>query len=160
MYQSKYIVRFCLLLSLLINSCASDKGNPETGPSEEQVQALSGNWELVQYLVAPPQDVNGDGTSSENLLDELACLRGTLTLSSDFSWNLQQEQLSISEITGGAFGFGCSGTGSSSGSWTFINNELLLSAGPQWQFRLNGQLLTRADNESLPGLQQLVYRKQ
>lgn len=160
MYAYRYIARFLLLVTLVLSSCSSDKGSTDRGPSEAQVQALIGNWELVQFLVAPPQDVNGDGTSSENLLDELACLSGTLTLSSDFSWTLQQQQLSISEITGGAFGIGCSGRGNSSGSWTYSNNELLLSAGPEWRLRLNGELLSRADNENLPGLQQLVYRKQ
>lgn len=144
----------------ILAGCSSDDNNPATGLSEEQLNALSGNWVLVEYNVNPPQDVDDDGTASENLVEELDCLSATLTVSKDMSWNLSAIQVNATPITNGEYAVFCGPSTADSGEWRFVNNELsLYSDGNKISLDFNGTLLTQTPDEDLPGVKQLVYQK-
>lgn len=147
-------------LATVLFSCSSDKNEEGIQLSQEQLDALVGTWTLVEFNVSPPQDVNNDETASENLLEEMDCLSGSLVLSEDFTWSLSVVQLSVTPITGGAFGIACSSTNNSSGDWLFLDNEVFLSEGAAGTFQLSGTTLIRTPGENLPGVRELVYQKQ
>lgn len=62
----KKILLNLLALSLLITSCESDDDNNSSSD-------LQGTWKLTAWNVANAIDLNGDGTVSTNMLDEMNC---------------------------------------------------------------------------------------
>jgi hypothetical protein len=104
--------------------------------------------------------VDNDGTASENLVDELDCLSGTLSFTSEFRWSRTAIQLNVAPITGGAFGISCGQSKNDSGDWLFLNNQILLEEGAEGTLQLNGNTLTRTLGDDLPGVKELVYEKQ
>lgn len=155
----KKLLLAVFLLTLLV-SCSSSSNEEEKQLTEQQLNAIVGTWNLVEYNVTPAQDVNGDGTPSENLIGELTCLSGSLVLTEEFRFNSSIVEVGIAQITGGAFGIFCGSSISDSGSWLFLNNQILLSEGTDGTYQLSGNTLTRTIGDELPGIQQLVYRKQ
>jgi hypothetical protein len=140
--------------------CSSDDNGPGNGLSEEQLNALAGNWMLVEYNVNPPQDLNEDDTQSVNLIDELDCISATLTVAKDLSWNISAIQVTATAITNGEYAVFCESTSTDSGQWRFENNELsLYSDGNKTSLILSGNQLTQTPDEDLPGVKQLVYQK-
>ncbi len=151
---------YFLLIAGFLTACSSDKDEEGQKISQEQLDALVGTWTLVEYNVTPEQDVDGDGSASENLLEELDCLEATLVLTQEFRWSLNNVQLTVTPITGGAFGINCGPASSDSGPWLFLNNQVLLSEGADGTFQLSGSTLTQTIGDDLPGVRQLVYQKQ
>lgn len=148
-------------MAAILASCSSSGNDePESKLSQEQLNAIVGTWTLVEYNVTPPQDVNGDGTASENLIGELPCLSGTLTLTEEFRFNLSMTSVGITPITGGAFGIFCGSNSTDSGPWIFLNNQILLSEGTDGTLQLSGNTLTQTIGDDLPGVRQLVFSKQ
>lgn len=155
-------VRFTLSLILagILLSCSSDKDEDSIEISQEQLNAIVGTWNLVAYNVSTPQDVDADGTASENLTEELDCLSGSISFTNEFRWSRSVVQITVTPITGGAFGIFCGQTNNDSGDWLFLNNQILLEEGAEGTLQLNGNTLTRSLNEDLPGIRELVYQKQ
>jgi hypothetical protein len=145
---------------LLLICCSSDKDEADIRLSQEQLNAIVGTWNLVEYQVSPPQDVNSDGTTSDNLIEELPCVAATLVLTEEFRFSMNSVQVNVTQITGGAFGISCGPTSSAMGPWLFLNNQILLSEGSDGTFQLSGTTLTRTVGDDLPGVQKLVYQKQ
>lgn len=148
-----------LLGMLIISGCSSDKDENESEISEQQLNAIVGTWTLVSYEVNPPQDVNGDSTASENLLEELDCLSGSLTFTSEFKWSRSLVGINAVPITGGAYGISCGATDNMSGDWLFLENRILLDEGAEGSFQLNGNTMVEVPGEDLPGIRQLVFQK-
>jgi hypothetical protein len=149
-----------LIIASVLLSCSSDKDEDDSRISQEQLNAIVGTWALVEYNVNPPQDVDNDGTASENLVDELDCLSGSLSFTSEFSWSRTAIQVNATPITGGAFGISCGQSNNDSGDWLFLNNQILLEEGAEGTLQLNGNTLTRTLGDDLPGVKELVYEKQ
>lgn len=159
MHTTKMLGVFMLICSLMI-SCSTDQEDDNT-IDQEQLDALTGTYNLIAYQVSPAQDLNGDGTTSENLLDEINCITGTLTLNNDFGWSMSFANPLITEITNDTFAVSCSPASNSSGSWSFLNDEVvLLVLGEPVSYQLDGDTLTQTNGENLPGFRSVVFQKQ
>ncbi|NER17956.1 DUF5004 domain-containing protein [Spongiivirga citrea] len=146
-------------LTLLIISCSSDD-NGDTGPSQEELNQVIGTWQLSQVNVSAAQDVDNDGDSSVNLIEELSCLDGTLTFTADFKWSLQTVNPVITSITNDQFAFSCDNGVQNAGSWALQGNIVLIREGVNTsQLNLSGTTLTEQINENLPMLTSKVYQK-
>lgn len=146
-----------LSLSIFLAACGSDDnsgGNNEPAP-------VIGVWDLVELNVTPAQDVDQDGTSNSNLLDELNCVSGTLTINDVGTWSLNLNGVTVTTITGGLFNIRCNEVaGFNSGTWAFQNNQLtLFQAAEPIVLTLDGDRLTNLVGETLPDFFSEVYQK-
>ncbi len=145
------------IVLLLIAACSSDDNASTTSTPDE----ATGIYTLAAVNVSPAQDVNEDGSSSTNLLEEMSCLSGTLTLNADASWRLTLVRLNVTSITGGQFFIECSDSDSSSGTWTNSNGQISLNGSFEpTVYLLSSNTLTRQLSEELPGFQSIVFEKQ
>ncbi len=144
--------------TFIVFSCSSDDNG---GPIDDDSAAI-GTWRLTELNINPPQDINMDGNTTSNILEELPCATGTIIIDEDGSWSSTIENLSITTITGGLFIISCSGTQTqSSGSWLLQGNQLTLFRDfSSVIFTLDSDMLTNNSNEDLPGFQSEVYQKQ
>lgn len=156
MTQVKTSLLLFVCLALCI-SCSSDDGPSQPDEREKAI----GSYTITALNVSPAQDVDNDGTASTNLLDEMSCITGTLNVNADSSWNLNVIRINVTTITGGLFFIDCGDADSSSGTWSFANNQLSLNGGFEpTLYLLNGDTLTRQIGEDLPGFQSAVFTKQ
>ncbi len=147
-----------LLMLVFLISCSSDNGPAEVIPPDP----IAGTWQLIELNISPPQDINGDGSTTSNILSDLDCVSGTLTFRSDKTWNLSFNGVNITTITGGLFNISCANfTSTGSGTWQLQNNQLTLFQGTTSIFyMLSGSRLTNSVGEDLPGFRSEVYEKQ
>jgi len=146
-----------LLLSVsLIIGCSKDDGPTTTDDSAKVV----GDYTLSAVNVNPAQDLNEDGTASTNLIDEMTCVTGALRINADKSWNLNIIRINVTGITGGLFFIDCGDADTSSGTWTFSNNQLSLNGSfDATVYVLSGETLTRQIGEDLPSFQSVAFTK-
>lgn len=145
------------LLVFLVSSCQNDDG----ATTNNEVTEASGTYELIELNVSPAQDINADGTASTNLLNELSCITGTIVLRSDGSYGLNLVGVEVTAITGGQFFIDCAPSINSSSNWNINAGQITLFADfTTTPYQLNGNTLTRAIGENLPGIQSVVYEKQ
>lgn len=146
---------FFFLYMLTFLSCSLDDDGTQINPPNFNVLGL---WDLSEVIINPPQDLNEDGTSSENLFDELECLSGELLIDGDLQWSLEQTNLSVTTITGGQFNIQCNGMVSANGTWFSDENEVIFEDNPEFSALQieNGRLILNT-NEDLPGFQRFVY---
>lgn len=144
---------FCLILF----SCSSD----DDPAGESEVSKASGTYVLTELNVNPAQDINEDGTASTNLLDELACISGTLSLRSDGTYAFNLMGITVTSITNEQFFIDCSTSRNSASNWN-IQNGLVTLFGDvtTTPYMLVGDVLSRTIGEDLPGIQSVVYVKQ
>lgn len=149
------IVLFILMFSII--SCSSDDGPA----AESEISKASGTYVLTELNVNPPQDINEDGTSSTNLLDELNCISGTLSLRSNGTYGFNLTGISVTSITNGEFFIDCSAARNSDSNWN-IQNGLVTLFGDvtTTPYMLAEDVLSRTIGEDLPGIQSVVYVKQ
>lgn len=147
---------FLIILTVLF-SCSSD--DDETATVPDSFLAI-GAWNLTAVNISIAQDVNEDGTSSTNLIDELPCLSGLLTISSNNTWSATIVDLNSTPITGDLYIINCGSTLSFSGNWSNTGNTLSLNSSEFQDFTLSGDTLTENRGENLPGFLSLVYTKQ
>lgn len=150
-----------LLLAVSLLACSDDDGGPAPNPN---LDLVVGTWELAELRISPAQDIDDDGTTTNNVLDELACVEGTLQLRSDYTWSFSGTDVVITTITGGLFKFFCAEQPrSSGGNWDLQGNTLRLadSTGNITLFAIDATAvtLTNSIGEVLPGLQAEVYTK-
>ena len=148
---------FLLLTFLpLVISCSDD----DSGSTDNFNLSVTGIWDLVEVNISSAQDVNTDGTASTNLIDEVDCISGTLLIDGDFSYNYEQTNIVVSEITNDQFFAQCSGTISASGTWTANDTQVVFSGSSRLgTFRIVGETLVDDAGEDLPGFQSFVYRR-
>lgn len=145
-----------LACTVICISCSSDDGPTPPDENEEVI----GTYTLSAVNVNPAHDANDDGTASTNLLDEVACITGTLSINADTSWNLNVVRINVTTITGGLFFIDCADADTSTGTWTFSNNQLSLNGSFEpTLYLLNGDTLTRQIGEDLPGFQSVAFTK-
>jgi YD repeat-containing protein len=150
-----------LLLSLSVLACSDDDGGSEPNPNFDLVL---GTWELSELTISPGQDINEDGTSTTNILDELTCISARITLREDNTWSYSGNDVIITTITGGLFKFFCSDqTRNDGGNWDLQGNlvRLVDATGNLTQFTFDSSdtTLTNLIGENLPGLQAEIYSK-
>lgn len=140
MNMFRYFLLLIVACSALL-SCGSDDSADTNEPAP-----VIGTWDLVELNITPAQDVDEDGTANTNLLDELNCISGTLTINEDNTWSLNLNGVTVTTITGGLFDISCNpAPGFNSGSWTFLNNRLTLFPG-------EGNIVLTLDNDRLTNL--------
>ena len=150
-----------LVLSVLVLSCSDDDDGSAPNPNLELV---IGTWNLSELTISPEQDIDGDGTFTTNILDELDCISGVLNLRNDNTWSFTGNDVIITTITGGLFVFRCSDENrNAGGNWDLNGNLVRLAdqAGniTEFTFSSSNNTLTNIIGEVLPGLQGEVYSK-
>lgn len=149
------------MLAIFVLACSKNDDGPSTNPN---LALVTGTWSLSSLLISPPQDINEDGTSTNNILDELSCISATLMINEDNTWSFSGNDVIVTTITGGLFKFFCEDLPrNSSGIWDLQNNTLRLSDGvslTELSIDTDNLTLTNTIGETLPGLQAEVYTKQ
>jgi YD repeat-containing protein len=150
-----------LFLSLAMLSCSDDDGGPAPNPNFDLV---IGTWNLSELTISPAQDINDDGTTTTNILDELPCISARISLGSDNTWSYSGNDVVITTITGGLFKFFCSDqTRTAGGNWDIQGNLVRLADASgnvtQFTFDSTDNTLTNVIGENLPGLQAEIYSK-
>lgn len=149
---------FFFLFIFLIISCSSDDNDPS---AESAISNASGTYELIELNVSPAQDINDDGVASTNLLDELSCISGTLSLRSNGTYGLNLTGVQVTSITNGLFFIECASERNSDSNWNIQNGLITLFADfTTTPYSLVDDTLTRTVGENLPGIQSVVYQKQ
>lgn len=149
---------FLLFFTFLCTSCSKDD-DPIT--SDVNAEVL-GTYSLTALNVSPAQDINEDGTTSTNLLDEMNCITGTLILNADTSWNLNIVPVNVTSITGDLFFIACGvDANTSKGTWTLSNGQLSLNGGSEPNvYLLSSDTLTKQISKDLSDFQSTVFTKQ
>lgn len=157
--MKKCFLLFCFVCLL---SCSDDDGGSETNPNFDLVV---GSWNLSELTINPEQDINEDGTSTENILEELPCISARITLSPDNTWSYNGNDVVITTITGGLFKFFCSEVvRNEGGNWDIQGSVVRLVDGQGnltlFTFSSTENTLTNIIGENLPGLQAEIYSKE
>lgn len=148
---------FSLSAALILLSCSSDDG----GSSEPQGLEFAGTWVLTQINLSAPIDVDNDGETSANLLEEADCLTDTLVLDSTFEWSSTEVVASlISPITGNLYNVTCSSQQSQNGNWGVSGANLFLVGSVNRTFLISGDQLIENLDQDLPGIRTMVYTRQ
>lgn len=152
---------YLVLVSCIVGSCSAEENRVEPNPNLELARGI---WELEELQINPAQDINDDGRSTSNILEELTCLSGTLQINLDYTWTFEGTDVVITTITGGIFKFFCSeNLRASAGIWDLNGTSLRLAddLGNVTRFSLDPErlILTNAIGNSLPGLQAEIYSK-
>ncbi len=155
-----YATKLLSGLALLAMISCSNSSDEEPGLSQEQLETISGMYNLTEYIVSPAQDLNNDEVFSEDLLDELNCLNASLILREDLSFSLFEIQLDVTSITNDQYVIFCGDNKTTSGTWDLVNNQIVLSQGTEGTYSINGTVLTRTEGNNLPDFQRIVFEKQ
>ena len=154
MKNFKYVLVFCSIL--IIAACSSDDDGNET----QESSLVIGAYNLTEVNLSTAQDPNEDGVSSINMLDELSCLTGLLTVSEDGTWDMDLIELNITSITGDLYGIRCGRTINYTGKWTILSNVLNLNNSEFSTMIFNSSTLTESINDDLPGISNRKFLKQ
>tara|TARA_R110000765_G_scaffold46736_4_gene96338 strand:+ start:3470 stop:3934 length:465 start_codon:yes stop_codon:yes gene_type:complete len=154
--MNKYTYFFFISLVMLLSGCSSDDRDDEVDNSA----LVIGTYNLTEVNVNVAQDVNEDGVSSNNMLDELECLNGILIISDNNTWTLDLVNLDITSVTGDFYAIRCGRTNSFTGKWSFQGSTLKLNASDFGTMTLNNLILTEGINENLPGVLNRKFTKQ
>ncbi|MEJ2162481.1 MAG: hypothetical protein P8X60_03960 [Robiginitalea sp.] len=157
--MKKFLILF-LLLGVL--ACSDDDGGSEPNPNFDLVV---GTWNLSELTISPEQDINSDGTFTNNIMEELPCVSARITLSNDNTWSYSGIDVIITTITGGLFNFRCAEQQRSIiGNWEIQGNIVRLADErgniTDFTFDSSDNTLTNIIGEVLPGLQAEIYTKQ
>lgn len=151
----KWICLVCFLHVLLF-SCSSD----DADDTSQTLLPVVGVWNLSGVNVSIAQDPNEDGTASTNMVDELDCLTGVLTIDASGVWSATITRPIISPVTGDFYVVSCSESQEFSGRFSYQNNQLNLNSGSFSILGLSGTTLTENLGEELPGVLNYTYEKQ
>lgn len=151
-----------VLTMLMLLACSDDDGGEGTNPNEG---LAAGTWNLTELRISPAQDIDEDGASTTNILEELPCITGQIILRDDNTWSFSGNDVVITTITGGLFKFFCGeDIQTDGGNWDVQGNTIRLvnTSGTLTQFSLDPDALTLTNiiGEDLPGLQAEVYTRQ
>ena len=149
-----------LIFTFVLSSCSNDSEGSDRGLTQDQLDAVSGMYNLSEYIVNPPQDLNNDGTFSQDLMSELDCLSTSIILRADGTYSKFYVDLNITFITNGLYTILCGDNASAAGSWELVNNQIILSEEPDHPYSLNDDSLMVSKNSDLPDFRSQVYLKQ
>jgi hypothetical protein len=161
------VVFSCLFFIFLMVSCGSDDSGDDMVADEVQVIGI---WDLAEVNVSSAQDIDMDGTSSTNLMDELDCISGTILIDGDSVWIFEQTAISVTGITGGQYSAQCTdNTTIGTGAWVVSGNQITFQGsnllgtlsvdGGQLTNSFSGHRLIKNVGDDLPGIQSYVYVK-
>ncbi len=153
---SKKVSPFFLAIVFMMYSCGLDDGVDGVEPPNFDVLGL---WDLVEVNLSDAVDIDLDGNSSSNLMDELDCISGTLLIDGDLVWTYEQTDISITPITGNQFNAICTDTISATGTWFSDETEVTFDGGDNAldRLRISNNQLVNDVGQDLPGIQSFVY---
>ncbi|HDZ05560.1 hypothetical protein LCGC14_0067360 [marine sediment metagenome] len=154
--MNKYTYFFFISLVMLLSSCSSDVSDDAV----DNNALVIGTYNLTEININVAQDVNEDGVSSNNMLDELECLSGTLVINVDNTWTLDLVDLDITNVTSDFYAIRCGRTNSFTGKWSFQGSSLNLNSTEFGDMALNNSVLTEGISENLPGVLNRKFTKQ
>jgi len=149
---------FALYFSMLILmiSCSDDDGN-DGGFS---TASLVGTWDLVAVNVSSAVDVNGDGSSSKNLLDEEDCISGSIVLKDDTTYQFELSNFSLTPITNNQYVVQCSGVSQATGAWASDGVEIVFQGSSLLgTLQLSNNTMIKVVASELPGVATYVYER-
>lgn len=147
-------------LCLFALSCSKDSTPSEPKISQDQLDAITGLYNLSEYIISPAQDLNNDEILSEDLMAELDCLSASIILREDLSYSKFAIQLNITLITNDQYAISCNNNQSTTGTWDLVNGQIVLSEEAETPYSLNGSVLTLTMGKALPDFQTQVFIKQ
>ena len=149
-----------LVLSLLLMSCSNDSDDSDQGITQDQLDAVTGLYNLTEHIISPPQDLNGDNTRSSDLMMELDCLSANIIFRQDQTYSKFYVELNTTFITNDQYAIFCRDNLTESGTWDLVNGRIILSEEPQRTYSLDGSILTCTEGQDLPGFRTQVFLKQ
>jgi hypothetical protein len=156
--RMKKTTYFLLALAsmVLLTACSDDDGN-SSGFSPEE---LVGTWDLTAVNVSSEVDLNDDGVSSSNLIDEQDCISGTITINADNTYQFQQSNFSITPITGGLYFVDCNGTVQATGAWASDGVQVAFQGSTTLgTVQLSGNRIIKTVDQDLPGVLSYTYER-
>ncbi|RIV30746.1 hypothetical protein D2V08_16900 [Flagellimonas lutimaris] len=137
-------------------SCSDDDGGSGGFSSAE----LVGTWDLVAVNVSTAVDIDGDGTSSSNLMDEEGCITGTIVLKDDTTYQYEQSNFTITPITNGQYALQCSGITQATGAWGSDGIQVAFQGSTiLGTLQLSNNTIIKQEGDNLPGVASYVYER-
>ncbi|MCR9228615.1 MAG: DUF5004 domain-containing protein [Flavobacteriaceae bacterium] len=150
-----------LLIStfILMVSCSEDGDDGQSGFTSTE---LVGTWVLVEVNLSDQVDIDGDGQSSNNLLDETECVSGSIIFNGDTTYQFEQASFTITSITNNLYHVDCYGTDLATGAWASDGSIVAFQGSNVLDnnFQLMGGRIIWNEAEELPGVASYVYEKQ
>nr|WP_297788857.1 hypothetical protein [uncultured Allomuricauda sp.] len=155
MKNIKFLPVFVSMFLMMI-SCSEDDGN-EGGFSSAE---LVGTWDLVAVNVSSTVDVNGDGSSSKNLLDEEDCISGSIVLRDDTTYQFELSNFSLTPITNNQYVIQCTGVSQATGAWASDGVQIVFQgSGLLGTLQLSNNTMIKVVGNELPGVATYVYER-
>ena len=148
-----------IFILVLMMSCSEDGDDGQSGFSNAE---LVGTWVLVEVNLSSEVDVDGDGQSSTNLMEEEDCVSGSLVFNADTTYQFEQSSFTINSITNNRYYVDCTGTNLATGAWASDGSNVAFQGSSilNSNFELMGDQLIWNKDEELPGVSSYIYEKQ
>nr|WP_292965932.1 MULTISPECIES: hypothetical protein [unclassified Allomuricauda] len=147
-------ITFCLFSMLFVVSCSEDDSNDNGFSSAE----LVGTWDLVEVNVSDGVDLDGDGSSSSNLMDEESCISGSIVLRDDSTYQFEVSNFTLTAITNGLYYAQCSGSTQATGAWASNGTEVVFQGSTVLgTLQLSNNRIVQTVGDDLPGILSYVY---
>ncbi|NHF58402.1 hypothetical protein FK220_003565 [Flavobacteriaceae bacterium TP-CH-4] len=151
----KYLFTLLLSVSLLV-SCSSDED--ETG-----TPSIVGEWDATSFTTSLSFDLNGDGQSSNDIIQELDCYTSTLTFNEDGTFTSFTSDITLEPVGDGTFLGDCEVAPTVSGTYTLSNAALTTVTGDQTiesQVQIgNTEMILRGQDQDFGSLT-IIYERQ
>ena len=150
------------LFSILLLACSSDDSTDSTEQiMQEDNVSLVGTWDVIEFQLEP-LDLNGDGTASESLFDELPCFTSEITFTEEGSYAAKTADF-VFEGTSDDFTIDCDGTSTEVGVYVWENEIMTRDEGTDDELSvsaiISGNELTISGQDENFGEVLIVYEK-
>ncbi|NDV42928.1 hypothetical protein [Flagellimonas sediminis] len=147
---------FLFVVSLLVFiACSDDDGGSTTTEVD-----IYGTYDLQEVNVSTAVDVDGDGSSSTNLMDEADCISGTLIIRENMTWQFEQTNFTVTSITNNQVYVDCSGSSLGTGAWASDGVQIAFQGSSLLgTLQISTNRIIKVEGEDLPGVQSYVYVK-
>lgn len=152
--MKRFDIIVVLVCSTLLFSCSKDEG----GNTEV---SLVGTWNAISFTTSVPFDLNGDGESSADIMQELSCFGAVLIFREDKTFSSTTSDIFI-EQQGESFIGSCKPAIANSGTYEYSNGTLTTVNDGQTivsAISFNNAELTVAAQDRDLGRVTVVYRR-
>ncbi|WP_228237265.1 hypothetical protein [Allomuricauda sp. M10] len=145
---------FALSIAFLL-SCSDDDGGSTSADAD-----LIGTYDLQEVNLSGAVDVDGDGSSSTNLMDEADCISGTLIIRDNMTWQFEQTNFTVTNITNNQVHVDCSGSSLGTGAWASDGVQIAFQGSSLLgTLQISTNRIIKVEGDVLPGVQSYVYVK-
>ena len=147
---------FLFVVSMLVFiACSDDDGGSTTTEVD-----IYGTYDLQEVNVSTAVDVDGDGSSSTNLMDEVDCISGTLIIRENMTWQFEQTNFTVASITNNQYYVDCEGSSLGTGAWASDGVQIAFQGSALLgTLQISNDRITKTEGEDLPGIKSYVYVK-